>query len=145
LTVEDFLAALDAAADDDDISFDLAPYVQLVVLAFENGANNRGPYIDGAYFEEVVVTEDGGRYFVHFYVLNGDLVFVDFGAEGLAVDVLWQGQANLLGNLMLEIQDPSLFTFDWEGLSTDFLEIEIEVELFIGLIIQGLVHGPRVW
>jgi len=145
--------------DGSEDGFDPASWTTLAVIALSADPIERGPYLNGLYQSMAEEVVDGFYYFVNFIVVHGHIVSVQWNAiteDGfLKYDYVfmmgvgddsdvrqWRDQAILLEEELIRLQDPMLFTFDGDGYATDIAGVDIPIETFVTLLVQGLAEGP---
>lgn len=139
------------------VNFNTMNFAHLAEQALNSEPVEIGSYIDGWYQSISDVNEGGFRYFLNLFIQHGDIIAVHWNAineEGVlkfdplnitAVDdqaIEWRNQAYFVEQSLIARQDPTLFSFDEDGLSTDIPNVNIEVESFVSLATQALAAGP---
>ena len=157
LSRDELADAIRIANHDNIVDFDTTSFANLASLALQHGAIDVGNYIDGWYQSVSDIDEEGLRYYVNLYVLHGSIIAVHWNAvneegvlmydpqTGAAISyeaLQWSFQAQLVEQELIQRQDPALFAFDEDGLSTDITNIDIKVESFISLATEALAAGP---
>lgn len=137
------------------ISIDLSPFIKLFKTASSLGPLEMGPYQDGQYYAESTDSYNNSKHSINLIVKNGyiiaahwDTLFTDSSnqtthtLEDENYAKLWNEQAKLLEQHLLEIQDPMLMSFNEQNKTTDVNGVTIEVHQFIELATKALASGP---
>ena len=141
----------------DDASFNTINFAYLAALALNSDPVEIGDYLDGWYQSISDVDDEGFQYFVNLFIKHGHIIAVHWNA--ISEDgtfkydpskatashdevIEWRNQAHFVEQSLLARQDPTLFPFDENGLSTDLPNVNIEVESFVSLATQALAAGP---
>jgi major membrane immunogen (membrane-anchored lipoprotein) len=157
LSRNELASAIQNASFSTIANFDTMNFGYLAEQALNSEPVETGVYIDGWYQSILDANDEGFSYFVNLFIQHGDIIAVHWNAineEGIlkydplnatAVDVdaiEWRNQAHFVEQSLIARQDPTLFSFDEDGLSTDIPNVNIEVESFISLATQALAAGP---
>ncbi|MCL2559573.1 MAG: hypothetical protein FWE07_03730 [Turicibacter sp.] len=152
----EIVSILRAAYADDVVSFPTANFADLAEMAINAGPIEIGDYIDG-WYQGIGDTNEGYRHFVNLFIQHGNIISVHWNAvndEGflkydpttIANEEIteWVTQVRFVEQALIARQDPTLFSFDEDGFSTDIPNVDIEVETFVSLATRALAAGPLV-
>ena len=144
-------------ASSNQVNFDTTSFAYLADQAVTSDPVEIGNYIDGWYQSISEVNDEGLRYFVNLFIKHGHIIAVHWNAiteeGGLKYDPLnamaihgeaieWRHQAHFVERSLIARQDPTLFSFDEDGNSTDIPNVNIEIESFVSLATGALAAGP---
>jgi major membrane immunogen (membrane-anchored lipoprotein) len=157
LSRHELVLGIQQASSNHIVDFDTTSFAYLARQALNSEPVEMGDYIDGWYRSISDVNDEGFRNFVNLFVQHGSIIAVHWNAindEGIlkydqlnatAIDqeaIEWRNQAHFVEQSLIARQDPTLFSFDEQGLSTDIPNVTIEVKSFVSLVTQALAAGP---
>jgi major membrane immunogen (membrane-anchored lipoprotein) len=145
------------------VSIHVVEMYDLVEKALAAGPVGVGPYTDGAYFAIAdSYPSSGWKEYVSLTVLNGRIAAVNWSAvnrEGLdkktqdkagnyqmvargGAQAEWYVQAERAEAHLMDLQDPSAFTYDDGGYTDDVAGVSIHVDALADLAGEALAAGP---
>lgn len=140
-----------------DLTIDIQPFLNLMVLALNQEPIEIGPYRDGFYFALQDEFENGIKEDVSLIVQHGHIIAIHWNGTnedgtrrfgpllaeaGLEEDISWRQQAISVEQFLLSTQDPTSITFNADNTTDDIFGVTIEVNTFVELTIRALAAGP---
>ena len=136
------------------VTISVTTFLQLMNTALADGPIEKGNYQDGHYYAEQETFTDGYKYNINLIVENGYIVEAHWDAikeddnltSGHSTEEIqnWNHQAQLLESYLINIQDPTLITYNEDNKTDAISGVTIEVNQFIELVIQALASGPTI-
>lgn len=135
-----------------NITIEIQPFLELINNAILAGPIEKGNYQDGHYYSEQENFTNNYKSTINLIVHNGYIIGAHWDfitKEGTSINEeqtnqiqTWNEQAQLLENYLIEIQDPTLITFNEENKTEAINGVTVEVNPFIQLAIEALAKGP---